>query len=80
MHNHSELPRYCNNCFAVPFIVETLFTALDENITKMEFYHYYETKSFKAKLLNSFIKWKIGKEAQATLFAIKKEIEQEAPY
>jgi hypothetical protein len=57
------------------YVVETLFTKLDEKRTRMEFYHFYSTKSLKIKLLNLIARTKIAKESQATLNAIKKSIE-----
>ena len=58
------------------YIVETLFTSIGEESTKMEFRHYYSTKSLKAKLVNLIAKRKIAKESQETLRAIKNEIEK----
>jgi ligand-binding SRPBCC domain-containing protein len=59
------------------YVVETLFTKLDERTTKMEFYHFYSTKTLKVKLLNLIARTKIARESQATLNAIKKAIEDE---
>lgn len=59
------------------YVVETLFTKLDERTTKMEFYHYYSSKTLKVKLLNLFARKKIEQESQDTLNAIKKAIESE---
>ena len=61
------------------YIVETTFTALGENATKMEFSHYYSTSSLKAKLINLIAKQRIVKEAEETLSAIKNAIEQANP-
>ncbi len=58
------------------YIVETRFTPLAENETKVEFWHYYSTKSLMAKLLNIIIKNKIAGESQSTLDAIKSMIEK----
>lgn len=58
------------------YIVEARLTPLNENQTKLEFRHYYATKSIKAKLINVLIKRKIGRESQDTLNAIKRAIEQ----
>jgi Polyketide cyclase / dehydrase and lipid transport len=57
------------------YIVETLFTKLDKRSTKMEFYHFYSTKSVKAKVLNLIVRRRIAQESQDTLNAIKKAIE-----
>ncbi len=58
------------------YIVETRFTPLAENETKVEFWHYYSTKSLVAKLLNVIIRNKIAGESQSTLDAIKSMIEK----
>jgi hypothetical protein len=50
---------------------------LDERNTKMEFYHFYSTKTLKTKLLNLIARRKIGRESQDTLNAIKMAIEDE---
>jgi len=63
-------------CKILPdYVVETTFTPLDENTTKMEFSHYYSTNSLKSKLANAVARPKIAKEAQDTLAAIKNAIE-----
>ena len=59
------------------YVVETLFTRLDECRTKVEFHHYYSTKTLKVKLLNLIARAKIARESQDTLNAIKKAIEDE---
>jgi uncharacterized membrane protein len=59
------------------YVVETLFTKIDNDRTKMEFHHYYSSDSLKVKILNFFAKRKIAKESQDTLVAIKKKIEEE---
>jgi hypothetical protein len=61
----------------VDYVVETLFTSLDEQTTKMEFYHYYSSNTLKIKLLNLFARKKIARESKDTLNAIKKVIESE---
>lgn len=58
------------------YIVETLFSKVNTNTTKMEFRHYYSTPTLKHKLINLFAKRKIGKESQETLNAIKTAIEK----
>jgi hypothetical protein len=58
------------------YLVETSFTPLDEDETKVEFQHYYSTKSLKAKLFNVIAKNKIARESQNTLDAIKRTIEK----
>lgn len=59
------------------YIVETMFTKVGDEETKMEFFHYYSTPTLAIKILNLIIRRKIGKESQATLVAIKKAIEKE---
>ena len=58
------------------YVVESRLTPLAENETKIEFRHYYSTKSLKAKLLNVIVKRKIARESQSTLDAIKRTIEK----
>ena len=58
------------------YLVESRLTPLAENETKVEFRHYYSTKSLKAKLLNIIVKKKIARESQSTLNAIKRAIEK----
>ena len=58
------------------YIVETRFTPLAENETKVEFRHYYSTKSLKAKLFNVIAKRTIARDSQSTLEAIKRTLEQ----
>jgi hypothetical protein len=58
------------------YLVESRLTPLAENETKVEFRHYYSTKSLKAKLLNIIVKNKIARESQSTLDAIKRAIEK----
>lgn len=59
------------------YIVETIFTKIDEKTTKMEFFHFYSTPTLKVKLINLIACKKIAKESQATLNAIKKAVEKE---
>ncbi|MGA2368191.1 MAG: hypothetical protein ABSF74_06450 [Dehalococcoidia bacterium] len=59
------------------YIVETLFSKIDDNTTKMKIQHFYSTKTLKAKLINVIAKGKIKRETQDTLNAIKKAIEKE---
>lgn len=63
-------------CKILPdYVVETTFTPLDGNTTKMEFSHYYSTNSLKGKMANLVARPKIAKESQDTLVAIKDAIE-----
>ncbi len=57
------------------YVVEARLTSLAECETKVEFSHYYTTKSLKTKLFNIIAKRKIAKDAQNTLEAMKKAIE-----
>jgi hypothetical protein len=58
------------------YVVETVFTSLGENSTKIEFCHYYSTRSLTAKSLNFMAKSNIAHESQATLEAIKCAVEK----
>ncbi len=58
------------------YIVEARLTPLAGNDTKVEFRHYYSTKSLKTKLLNIIVKRKIARESQSTLDAVKITIEK----
>jgi hypothetical protein len=59
------------------YLVEARLTPLAENETKVEFSHYYSTKSVKARFFNVIAKKKIARESQDTLNAMKRAIEQE---
>jgi hypothetical protein len=58
------------------YLVETRLTPLAENETKIEFSHYYSTKSLKTKLFTLIAKRKIARDAQNTLDAMKRTIEK----
>ena len=58
------------------YIVETRLTPLAENETKVEFRHYYSTKSLKAKFFNIIAKRKIARDSQSTLEALKRTLEK----
>lgn len=58
------------------YLVEARLTPLAENETKIEFSHYYSTKSLKTKVFNVIAKRKIARDAQNTLEAMKRIIEQ----
>jgi hypothetical protein len=58
------------------YLVEARLTPLAENETKVEFRHFYSTKSLKTKLFNVIAKRKIARESQSTLEAIKRTIEK----
>jgi len=62
------------------YLVEARLTPLAENETKVEFSHYYSTKSLKAKLFNVIAKRKIARDSQNTLEAMKRTIEKHASY
>ena len=57
------------------YLVETRLTPLAKNETKVEFRHYYSTKSLKAKCFNIIAKRTIARDSQSTLEAIKRTIE-----
>jgi Polyketide cyclase / dehydrase and lipid transport len=58
------------------YLVEARLTPLAERETKVEFRHYYATKSLRAKLFNVIAKRKIARDAQNTLDAMKSTIEK----
>jgi hypothetical protein len=60
------------------YVVEARLTPVASNETKVEFRHYYSTKSLKTKFFNVIAKRKIARDAQNTLEAMKRTIEQQA--
>ena len=60
------------------YLVEARLTPVASNKTKVEFCHYYSTKSLKTKCFNVIVKRKIAKDAQNSLEAMKRTIEQHA--
>jgi hypothetical protein len=58
------------------YLVEARLTPLAEDETRVEFRHFYSTKSLKAKLFNLIAKRKIAQDAQDTLEAMKRTIER----
>ena len=58
------------------YIVETIFTKIDNKSTKIEMLHYYSNKKILVFLLNFLIKNKITKETMKTLNGMKKWIEE----
>ena len=60
------------------YLVEARLTPLAENETKVEFRHFYSTKSLKAKVFNIIAKRKIARDAQDTLEAMKRTVENHA--
>lgn len=57
------------------YVVETAFHRIGESSTRVEISHYYSTETLRAKLLNLIAKWKIARETQAMLNAVKRVIE-----
>lgn len=57
------------------YTVETIFTKVTGQQTKMEFFHFYSSSSLIVKLLNLIIKNKISRKSLDTLKAIKKVLE-----
>jgi Polyketide cyclase / dehydrase and lipid transport len=57
------------------YMVETTFHCMSDSSTRVEISHYYSTRTFKAKLLNLIARWKIGRETQDMLNAVKRVIE-----
>jgi hypothetical protein len=60
------------------YVVEARLTPLAERETKVEFRHYYSTKSLKTKLFNVIAKRKIARDSQNTLEAMRRMIENNA--
>jgi len=60
------------------YLVEARLTPVASHETKVELSHYYSTKSLKTKLFNVIVKRKIARDAQNTLEAMKRTIEQHA--
>jgi hypothetical protein len=58
------------------YLVEARLTPLAEHETKVEFSHYYSTKSLKSKLFNILAKKNIARDSQNTLNAMKRTIEK----
>jgi len=57
------------------YVVETTFHRMSDSSTRVEISHYYSTKTLKAKLLNLIAKWKIARETQDMLNAVKRVLE-----
>ena len=62
------------------YLIEARLTPLAPNKTKVEFNHYYSTKSLKTKLFNVIAKRKIAQDAQCTLDSMKSVIEKNVSY
>jgi hypothetical protein len=60
--------------------VETTFRKVDEHITEVTISHYYSTSTLKARLFNLIGKRKIARETEATLKAVKVQIEHGNSY
>ncbi len=60
------------------YVVEARLTPIASNETKVEFRHYYSTKSLKTKFFNVIAKRKIARDSQNTLEAMKRTIEKNA--
>lgn len=60
------------------YLVEARLTPVASRETKVEFRHYYSTRSLKTKLFNLIAKRKIARDAQYTLEAMKRTIEKNA--
>jgi len=58
------------------YLVEARLTPVASHETKVEFRHYYATRSLKAKLFTVIAKRKIARDAQNTLDAMKSAIEK----
>ena len=58
------------------YVVEARLTPVASNETKVEFRHYYSTRSLKTTYFNVIVKRKIARDAQNTLETMKRTIEQ----
>lgn len=59
------------------YLVDTVFTKLSNDSTKIEILQFYETKTLKAKIINLFARGKITKQTLDTLNGLKNMIEKE---
>ena len=57
------------------YIVETTLKQIDTHRTQVNISHFYSSSKWKVRLLNIFIKWKVGKETREMLESMKKAIE-----
>jgi hypothetical protein len=57
------------------YVVETTFRRVSDSSTRVGISHYYSSRTFKAKLLNLIARWKIDRETQDMLNAVKRVIE-----
>lgn len=57
------------------YVVETTFHRMGDSSTRVEISHYYSTNTVKAKLLNLIANWKMARETQDMLNAVKRVIE-----
>ncbi len=59
------------------YLVDTIFTKVDDATTKVEILHYYETNTLKAKVINLFAHRKITKQTLDTLNGAKNMVERD---
>ena len=59
------------------YLVDTIFTKIDDKTTKIEIIHYFETNTLKAKIIYFFAHGKINKQTLDTLNGAKNMIEKE---
>ena len=59
------------------YVVETEFSKIDDNTTKMQISHFYSSSKLKVIILNPIIKRKVVRETSETLNSIKRAIEYE---
>ena len=57
------------------YIVETTLKPINTHRTLVSISHFYSSSKWKVRLLNIFIKWKVGKETREMLESMKKAIE-----
>lgn len=59
------------------YVVDTVFSSVGDDKTKIEIRHYYEPKTVKAKLVNPLARGKLKRQTADTLYAIKSAIERQ---
>jgi hypothetical protein len=59
------------------YLVDTVFTEINNKTTKMEILQFYDTKTLKSKIINLFARRKITQQTLDTLNGIKRMLEKE---
>ena len=60
------------------YLVETTFSKISDQATKLTISHYYSTRTVRAKLLSAVIQRKLARQTQEMLAGIRDTIEQES--